>query len=100
MEYQEYRAPPAAPAVPVCVEPLPQFTAAAVGSLWQVPRSQPDGLAVALSVLEARRALWESIGAWEDLVAQWLSAPFELLRIRNEVLRKRHAAHAHAHCVV
>ena len=66
----------------------------------QVPRSQPDGLAVVLSVLEARRALWESIGAWEDLVAQWLSAPFELLRIRNEVLRKWHAAHAHAHCGV
>ena len=58
-----------------------------------MPRSQPAGLAVALSVLEARRALWESIGAWEDLVAQWLSTPLELLLIQNEVLRKRHAAH-------
>ena len=65
MEYQEYRAPPA---VPACAEPLAQLTAADVGSPWQVPRSQPGGLAVALSVLEARRALWESIGAWEDLV--------------------------------
>ena len=97
MEYQEYRAPPA---VPACTEPLAQLTAAAVGSPWQVPRSQPDGLAFALSVLEARRALWESIAAWEDLVAQWLSTPLELLRIQNEVLRKRHAAHAHAHCGV
>jgi hypothetical protein len=58
-----------------------------------VPRSQPGGLAVALSVLEARRALWESIGAWEDLEAQWLSTPLELLRMQNEVLRKPHAAH-------
>ena len=97
MEFQEDRAPPA---VPACVEPLAHSTAAAVGSPWQVPRSQPDGLAVALSVLEARRALWESIGAWEDLVAQWLSTPFELLRIRNEVRRKRRAAPAHAHCGV
>ena len=93
MEYPEYRAPPAAPAVPACAKPLAQWTAAAVGSPWQVPRSQPDGLAFALSVLEARRALWESIGAWEDLEAQWLSTPLELLRIQNEVLRKRHAAH-------
>ena len=90
MEYQEYRAPPA---VPACAEPLAQLTAAAVGSPWQVPRSQPGGLAVALSVLEARRALWESIGAWEDLEAQLLSTPLELLRIQNEVLRKPHAAH-------
>jgi len=97
MDYQEHRFPLA---VPACAEPLAQLTAAAVGSPWQVPRSQPDGLAVALSVLEARRALWESIGAWEDLVAQWLRTPFELLRIRNEVLRKWHAAPAHAHCEV
>ena len=97
MEYQEYRAPPA---VPACTEPLAQLTAAAVGSPWQVPRSESHGLAVALSVLEARRALWESIGALEDLVAQWLSTPLELLRIRNEVLLKRHAAHAQAHCRV
>jgi hypothetical protein len=97
MEYQEYRAPLAGP---VCAEPLAQSTAAAVGSPWQVPRSESHGLAVALSVLEARRALWESIGAWEDLVAQWLSTPLELLRIRNEVLLKRHAAHAQAHCRV
>ena len=75
-------------------------TSAIAHRRWQVPRSQPDGLAVVLSVLEARRALWESIAAWEDLVAQWLSTPLELLRVRNEVLRKRHAAHAHAHCGV
>ena len=56
-------------------------------------RSQIDGLADALGVFEARRALWESIGAWEDLEAQLLSTPLELLRIQNEVLRKPHAAH-------
>ena len=47
MEYQEYRDPLA---VPACAEPLPQLTAAAVGSPWQVPRSQPDVLAVALGL--------------------------------------------------
>jgi hypothetical protein len=81
-------------------KPLPQLTAAAVGSPWQVPRSQPDGLAVALTVLGARRALWESISAREDVVVQWLSTPFELLDICNEVLLKRHAADARAHCRV
>ena len=95
MESQEYRAPPA---VPACAEPLAQLTAAAVGSPWQVPRSQPGGLAFALSVLEARRALWESIGAWEDLVALWWSTPFEQLDIHAEVpiahpVTTAHAAH-------
>ena len=87
MEYQERRAPLA---VPACAEPLAQWTYAAVGSPWQVPRSQPDGLAVVLSVLEARRALWESIGAWEDLVAEWRSTPFEELDIHAEVPITRH----------
>jgi hypothetical protein len=97
MEYQEFRAPPAWPA---CAEPLAQLTAAAVDSPWQVPRSQPAELVVALSVLKARRVLWESISAWEDLVADWLSTLFELLHIRNEVLCKQNAAHAHARCGV
>ncbi len=57
---------------------------------WQVPRSQPDGLAGALSVLEARRALWESIGAWEDLVAEWRSTLFEELDIHAAVPITRH----------
>ncbi len=65
-----------------------------------MPRSQPDGLAVALSVLKAQRVLLESIGAWEDFVADWLSTLFELLRFRDEVLCKQNAAHAHAHCGV
>ncbi len=30
-----------------------------------------------LSVIEARRALWESIGAWEDLVALCKQSAFE-----------------------
>ena len=55
-----------------------------------MPRSQPGGLAFALSVLEARRALWESIGAWEDLVAAWRSTPFEELDIHAEVPITRH----------
>jgi hypothetical protein len=50
-----------------------------------VPRSQLDGLTGTLGVLEARRALWESIGAWEGLVAVWRSTPFEQLNIHAEV---------------
>ena len=65
-------------------------TSAIAHRRWQVPRSQPDGLAGALSVLEARRALWESIGAWEDLVAAWRSTPFEELDIHAEVPITRH----------
>ncbi len=54
-------------------------------SPWQVPRSPLDVLADALRVFEARRVLWESIGAWEDLVALWRSTPFEQLDIHAEV---------------
>ncbi len=36
-------------------------------------------------MFEARRALWVSIGAWEDLVALWRSTPFEHLDIHAEV---------------
>ena len=50
-----------------------------------MPHSPLDVLADALSVFEARRALWESIGAWEDLVALWWSTPFEQLDIHAEV---------------
>ncbi len=53
-------------------------------------RSEPDGLADALSVLEACRALWESIGAWEDLVAEWRRTPFEELDMHSEVPITRH----------
>ena len=55
-------------------------------------------LADALGVFEARRALWESIGAWEDSVALWRSTPFEQLDIHAEVpiahpVTAAHAAH-------
>ncbi len=50
-----------------------------------MPRSQPDGLAGALSELEAHRALWESIGARENLVAEWRSTPFEELDVHAAV---------------
>ena len=63
-----------------------------------MPRSQLDGLADALGVFEARRALWESIGAWEDSVALWRSTPFAQLDIHAEVpiahpVTTAHAAH-------
>ena len=50
-----------------------------------MPRSQFD----VLSALEARRVLWESISAWDDLVAQWRRSrtPFAQLRLRDEVMR-------------
>ncbi len=91
MEYPEY---PPAPATPC--HSLVRVAAAAVSTTaignhrWQVPRSRPDGLADALSVLEARRALWESIGAWEHLVAAWRSTPFEERDIHAAVPITRH----------
>jgi hypothetical protein len=50
-----------------------------------VPRSELDGLTGTLGLLEARRALWGSIGAWEGSVAEWRSTPFEQLNIHAEV---------------
>jgi hypothetical protein len=50
-----------------------------------VPRSELDGLTGTLGLLEARRALWESIGAWEGSVAEWWSTPFEQLNVHAEV---------------
>jgi hypothetical protein len=40
-----------------------------------VPLSKIDSLPEALDVFEERTALWESIGAWEELVWTWLSEP-------------------------
>ena len=40
-----------------------------------MPLSKIDSLAEALDVFEERTALWESIGAWEELVWTWLSEP-------------------------
>jgi hypothetical protein len=68
---------------------------------WQVPPSQFDVLADALRVLEARCALWESIGAWDDMVARWWRAPFAERRIHDKVPITRHllmTAHAAHMC--
>ena len=63
-----------------------------------MPRSELDGLTGTLGLLGARRALWESIGAWEDSVALWRSTPFAQLDIHAEVpiahpVTTAHAAH-------
>ncbi len=50
-----------------------------------MPRSPLDVFADTLGVFEARRAVWESIVAWEDLVALWRSTPFEQFDIHAEV---------------
>ena len=75
------------------------MTTTAIGDhRWQVPRSRPDGLADTLSELEARRALWESIGAWEDLVALWRSTPFDQLNILLEVPIAQRRSYVRAQC--
>ena len=40
-----------------------------------MPLSKIDSLAEALDVFDERTALWESIGAWEELVRTWLTVP-------------------------
>ena len=57
-----------------------------------MPLSKIDSLAEALDVFDERTALWESIGAWEELVWTWLSEPLLDLDKEQVLSSSCHAA--------